>query len=189
MRPFAKLLLTSICLLILTAPTWAQVDEFGQVDTLVVETAKIDDLHWSINISVINDESLIAMSVPLKISSGLNQIVADSCIYTGGRVEHFNIRAFRADTAIQCVTLGMMASLAGGDVSLAPGRGRIATIFVSSLIDEPITDLTVDTTTTQPNNTLEMIADSVQNGQKMELTVETMKKRKIVPVFVARKSQ
>ncbi len=164
----------------------AQTDHFGAVDTVWAEVTKIDDLNWSIHISYFNDENVIAMSVPLKMKAGLNRIVADSCIFTGGRVEHFSRLAFRADTSIQCVTLGMMASLTASGKTLSPGKGRLATIFVSSIIDEPIKNLKVDTTTTNPNNILEIIADSVQGDSTK---IKDMKKRTIYPAFVIKQSK
>ncbi|UCC43212.1 MAG: hypothetical protein JSU65_08670 [Candidatus Zixiibacteriota bacterium] len=183
-------LLTLLCLSVLVpGAASSQTDSFGAVDTVWAEVSKIDSLNWSINVSFFNDESVVGMSVPLKMKAGLNRIVADSCIYTGGRAEHFNVRAFRADTAIQCVTLGMIASLTSSKKTLPPGRGRLATIFVSSLIDEPIEDLSVDTTTTNPNNQLEVIADSVQGPPENPTKVTDWTQRKIIPVFVARKSE
>lgn len=184
-----KFLIGLALLLILPVAGSAQVDGFGAVDTLFVEVSKIDQLNWTINVNYFNDESIIGMSVPLKMSSGLVRIVADSCIYTGGRVEHFNVRAFRADTAIQCVTLGMIASLSSVKKRLIPGRGRLATVFVSSVDNEPMEFLKVDTTTTHPNNSLEVIADSVQGDPPDSAKIYSMTERRIVPAFVFKESE
>jgi len=180
----AKSLSALALLLLLPAAGSAQQDAFGAIDTVWAEIAKIDSLNWSVNLSYFNDEAVVGMSIPLKLSAGLNRIIADSCISAGGRVEEFDIRAFRADTAIQCVTLGMIASLSGKRKCLLPGKGRLATIFISSIDDKPIEKLTVDTTTTHPHNSLEVIADSVQ-GEKSDTTrITDMSMRTIIPIFL-----
>ena len=189
MRFTAKLISGTLLLLMLPLVASAQVDGFGSQDTLFVETAKIDAQNWSINVSYVNDQSIVGMSVPLKLAAGMVRIVADSCVYTGGRVEHFGVRAFRPDTAIQCVTLGMIASLSADGRKLVPGKGRLATVFVSSIEDEPIEFLSVDTTTTHPNNSLEVIADSVQGEPPDSSKIYDMAERKIVPVVFVVKNE
>src|SRR3989304_3074451 len=111
MRSTAKYVAAAVLLMSLPMTIRAQKDAFGTVDTVWAEIAKIDSYNWSINVSYFNDQPVVGMSIPLKMTAGLNRIVADSCIYRGGRAEHFAVRAFRADTAIQCVTLGMIGSL------------------------------------------------------------------------------
>ncbi len=172
-------------LLMIPAAVSAQQDAFGAIDTVWAEVAKVDNHNWSVNVLYFNDEAVVGLSIPLKLSAGLNRIVADSCIYKGGRVEHFNFRAFRADTAVQCATLGMIASLGAKTKTLLPGKGRLATIYVSSIEDKPIEKLTVDTTTTHPHNALEVIADSVQADSSDTAKITDMTKRTIIPVFIA----
>ena len=58
------------------------------------------------------------------------------------------------DTSIQCVTLGMIASLSPTPRKLTAGSGRVATVFVSSLEQKPIENLSIDTTLTRPGNRL-----------------------------------
>ncbi|MBU8932909.1 MAG: hypothetical protein KOO62_02770 [candidate division Zixibacteria bacterium] len=148
-----------LTILILPSISSAQVDHFGVVDTIYADVAKINDANWSITINYTNDEAILGLSVPLKLTAGAVKIVADSAVYVGGRVEHFAYKSFRPDTVIQCVTLGMIANLGPTKNVLAAGRGRLATIFVSSLGGKTIEKLGVDTTTTSPNNSLMVIAD------------------------------
>jgi len=152
-----------VCLLALPTLTCAQTDAFGAPDTVYAEVAKVDNGTWTITVSCFNDEPLVGISVPIKMAAGMNKIVADSAVYTGGRVveANFNTARYRADTAIQCVTLGMLANIGPTDNQLAPGKGRLATIYVSSIEDKPIESLTIDTTTTD-RNTLMMIAHDSQ---------------------------
>ncbi|MEA3297461.1 MAG: hypothetical protein U9R56_06315, partial [candidate division Zixibacteria bacterium] len=97
--------------LLLPVLSLAQVDEFGKPDTLYADLARIDKTNWKIEISMTNDQFVEALSVPFKLSAGEIRIVGDSAIYTGGRIEDFDFKGFRADTAVQCVTMGMMANL------------------------------------------------------------------------------
>ncbi len=148
-----------LTLLFMPAISSAQVDHFGVVDTIYADVARIDDANWSVTVLYSNDEAILGLSVPFKLSAGAVKIVADSASYVGGRVEHFAYKSFRPDTVIQCVTLGMIANLGPSKNILAAGRGRLATIFVSSVDGEPIEKLMVDTTTTSPNNSLMVVAD------------------------------
>jgi hypothetical protein len=162
----------------------AQTDKFGKPDTLYAEVGKIDPMHWTITVSYTNDEYVLGLSVPLIMKAGLNHIVADSAVFIGGRVSHFAYNAFRADTAIQCVLLGMISSTGGAKKRLDPGSGRIATIFVSSLDKKPIEKLTVDTTTVHPQNSLLAIADSVQGTPPDTTVTSDIQATQIVPAFV-----
>ncbi len=183
MRKTMKKLLIAACLMLLPVAASAQLDNFGYVDTLYVEASKINDANWSITVSYSNDQSIVGMSIPLKMTAGLNRIVADSAIYTGGRVEHFAYKGFRPDTAIQCVTLGLLANLGPTQNTLTPGQGRLVTVFVSSLEDKPIEKLAVDTTTTHPNNSLMVIAAQVTpKGDTIQIQEHIQ--REIRPHFV-----
>jgi hypothetical protein len=167
--------------------TSAQTDPFGKPDTVYAEVAMINSNTWTITVSYTNDENIVGLAIPLKMTAGLNRIVADSAIYTGGRAAHFSYLGFRPDTAIQCITLGMIANLAPTNKTLAPGSGRVVTVYVSSLEDKPIETLEVDTTTTNPNNTLMAIADSLQGTAPDTTRIIDMSQRTIVPAFVFRR--
>ncbi len=179
------LLLSSV--VILPAVAAAQVDAFGKTDTVYAEMEKVSSNSWTITINCTNDESIVGLSVPLRMTAGMTRVVADSAIYTGGRVETFDYKGMRADTAIQCVTLGMIANLGPTHKTLEPGSGRLVTIFVSSLDKKPIEKLDVDTTTTNPNNSLMVIASNVQGGATPDtIPIADRKKTEIRPAFVVK---
>lgn len=191
MKRVANYLLILSIMIICPTIALAQVDGFGITDTVYADLARIDAQNWSITINVTNDEEIEGLSIPLKMTAGMIRIVADSAIYTGGRVEKFSYIGFRADTAIQCVTLGMMANLGPTRNYLPRGSGRLVTIFVSSLKDEPIEKLTVDTTTTQPNNFLMIIANPYQYEEDRVDTIPLSEREiiKILPAFIVRYSE
>jgi len=163
-------------------------DRVGKPDTVYAEVGSIDPINWTITVSVANDEPVVGISVPLRMTAGLNRIVADSAIFTGGRIAHFAQRFFRADTAIQCVLIGGIANMGGPRVQLTPGVGRIVTIFVSSLEKKPLEKLNVDTTTVNPSNSLQIVADSILGAAPDSPRID-QKDRLIVPVFVVRKAK
>lgn len=183
----AKKTLLVLSFLLVPMMVSAQVDGYGKPDTIFAELAKINDLNWSITISYSNDQQVVGLAVPLKMTAGPVRIVADSAIYTGGRVETFAFKTSRADTAIQCVTLGMIANLGPTHNFLAAGSGRLVTVFVSALDKQPIEKLMVDTTTTNPNNSLMVIADKIQGADTS--SYEDMEKLKILPAFVVKQSK
>ena len=163
-------------------------DRVGKPDTVYAEIGSINPNTWTITVSVVNDEPIVGISVPLRMTAGLNKIVADSAIFTGGRIANFSQRFFRADTAIQCVLVGGIANMGGPRVQMTAGSGRIATIFVSSLEKKPLEKLTVDTTTVNPANSLQMVSDSMLGASPDSPKIE-QKDRLIVPVFVVRQSK
>jgi len=178
-----------LALFVLTAGTAsAQIDNFGQTDTIYIETAPIDDHTWVIHVLFTNDEYIDALTVPLKMSAGETRIIGDSAVYTGGRVEHFDLKGFRADTAIQCVTMGLMGSMSQEEKALSPGKGRLVTVFVSSVDDVPFDELTVDTTITHPSNSLMAVAQRTQPGEE-QITVEEFENCRIIPALVITRSE
>ena len=177
--------------LLLPVVSSAQVDYFGIPDTIYADIARIDSANWSITVNYTNDENIAGLSVPFKLSAGPVKIVADSTSYVGGRVEHFTYKSFRPDTAIQCVTLGMIANLGPTKNVLSPGKGRLATIFVSSFDGQSIEKLNVDTTTTNPNNSLMVVADRKElEALKADSLPSNLDRRiSIYPAFVVRYSK
>jgi hypothetical protein len=84
----------------------------------------------------------------------------------------------------------MIANLGPTQIYLNPGNGRLVTIFVSSIDKEPIEKLKVDTTTTQPNNSLMAMASRIQRGEIIDtIPFERRKDMEIIPAFVIRQPE
>jgi len=170
--------------------SWGQIDAFGIPDTLYADLSRIDDHNWKMDISYTNDEWVAALSIPLRLDGGKVRLIGDSAVYTGGRAETFDYTGFRADTAIQCVLMGLIANLGPNQKSLPPGKGRLVTVFVSTPDKTPITDMTVDTTFFRPNNHLMVIAQRIQPGDPPDtLGLDRETDKQITPVFVVRKPE
>jgi len=156
-----KLFLSIVMLLLMSLPAMAQKDSFGKVDTILAESYKIDDTNWAVNITVFNDEEILALSLPLKLDAGKTKVFADSTVFKGGRADHFRVKNSRSDTVTQCVTIGLINDIGVSVPPMSPGRGRVATIFVSSIDGGEIDYLNVDTTTTPPGNIMQMVKPKV----------------------------
>ena len=187
MKFIAKALTCLVCLALVPIAANAQTDPFGAPDTVWADVSRIDDQTMAITISFFNDEYVVGLAVPLKLDAGTTKIVADSAIYTGGRVDEANwaYPGFRPDTAIQCVTLGMIANIGPTDNRLYAGKGRVATIYVSSLDGNKIENFTVDTTTTSPGNTLMAVSHRFQGEPPDTVTVDVTG-RTIFPEWIVR---
>lgn len=182
-------LMLAAALMLLPMAVMADEAQFKAPDTVFADLARLDDNTWSITISCFNDEDIVGVAVPFKMDAGMTKVVADSAVYKGGRVDGWSYLGFRPDTAIQCVTLGMVASAGPNDVFLAPGSGRLVTVFVSSVDDKPVEDLMIDTTTTEPSNTLVMIARRDASIPADSLTPAKFNERLMTPVWVVRKEK
>ena len=190
MNLLVKTTLTIAMLLLISSAASAQIDNFGVLDTVYADVAKIDDQNWSVTVSYTNDQRVVGMTIPIRFDAGDIPVVADSASYRGGRVTRFTYRGFRPDTTIQSVTMGLIADLGPTKNSLLPGRGRLVTVFVSSLDGQPVPELIVDTTTTPPANSLLVIADRVQDTENSEeIPIENRRILQIKPAWVVRQSQ
>lgn len=151
------LLPTLAILLLFSASLTAQQDPFGKIDTIYAEVYNIDNRNWGVNISMVNDEEILALSIPLTFTAEKTRVIADSTIFKGGVVEDFRVKHARVDTSTQCVTLGLINDIGVSIPPVPPGKGRVATIFVSSPDGKDIKILKVDTTTTPPGNTFQIV--------------------------------
>jgi hypothetical protein len=187
MKPIAFALLGLTCLLLLPLTSQAGQDRFGVVDTIYADVAVINGTTATVTVSYFNDENVVGLQIPFKMDAGMNKIVADSAIYTGGRIAEakWAYPGFRPDTAIQCVTLGMIANIGPTDNKLTPGTGRLVTVFISSLEDKKIENFTIDTTTVARGVSLMAVADLIQ-GNPPDSVKMTMIERQIKPAWVIR---
>ena len=187
MKPIAKAIFGLTCLLTLPIAVLAGQDRFGAVDTIYADVAYVNETTVSVTLSYFNDEDVVGLQIPFKMDAGMNKVVADSAVYTGGRIAEskWAYPGFRPDTSIQCVLLGMMANVGPTNYKLTPGNGRIVTVYVSSLEDKKIENFTIDTTTVSRGVSLMSVADqppaAKDDAAKMEMI-----DRQIKPAWVVR---
>ncbi|MFH2036227.1 MAG: hypothetical protein ABIJ45_07485 [Candidatus Zixiibacteriota bacterium] len=153
-----SIILVATLILAMSTAVFAQSDPFGKTDTIYAEAYRIDDKNWAVNVSLFNDEEIMALSIPFVFSGGMTKVVADSTVYTGGLVEAFRVKQSRVDTTTQCLTIGLISDVGVSVPPIPPGKGRIATVFVSALDGSKLETLKVDTTTTPPGNNLQLVS-------------------------------
>lgn len=190
MKVLTKGLFVVLALLPLTGLAQPNPDTFGAPDTLYAQVARLDENTMTVTLSYTNDENIVGLQIPLKMHAGDNMLVADSAVFTGGRLAEakWSELRFRPDTSIQCVTLGLMASISPAPVVLPPGRGRIATLYISSLEQKKIQNFTIDTTTTHPGLYLMAMTD-ITLGKGADTTRLSIHERQIIPQWVIKKSE
>ena len=136
-------------------------DPIGERDTLFLEVNRLGDRNWSVNVSYFSDIELFGLSIPLRFTAGLDKVLIDSTIYAGGKAEHFEYKIARPDSAIQCLTMGLIAAFNPYAKPLEAGTGRLATVFLHAEGEGVAPPLIVDTTTTAPSNSLMYIKNSL----------------------------
>lgn len=196
MKHFVSALLAVLCLMTMSLqaqqadinPVALNSDPYGAPDTVFAEVAMINDTQASVTLSFYNDEEIVGLAIPLKLTAGLNKLVADSAVFTGSRVEDWNFLKFRVDTTVQCITLGLIANMGPTNRKMTAGMGRVATVFLSSLEDKKIEGLKVDTTTTHPTNYLQCVTDMVI-GTPPDTIRPDLSDRQFTPVWVVRYSK
>lgn len=154
-----KLLISAIAILLLMSGNLlAQDDKYGEVDTLYAVSYPTEDgKTWAVDVSMFNDDSIMALSVPLTFSDGKNRVVVSSWSFEGTVVQDFRVKHVRVDTSTQCVTIGLINDVGVSVPPVPPGKGLIAKLFITSLDDKKIKSLKVDTTTTPPSNNLQFV--------------------------------
>lgn len=188
-----RLKLLTVCAVVTLLGTAAQAQIadtlFGKNDTVYVDLTEIKPGQWSLGINYSNKHPLQAVSVPLKYNAGLAKLIADSAVFAGGRAEAWAFKGFRCDTAIQVVTLGMIANLGQNTKNtLNAGSGRLVTVFLHAADGKP-GPLVIDTCTSYPNNTLQAVGDfsnlNLKEGEA--ITADMVTKLTITPSFIIRK--
>ncbi len=137
-------------------------DPLGQRDTLHLSVESTGENSWMVDVGCFNDEELFGLSIPLKFTSGLRRVYIDSTIFTGGRVDYFQVKLARADTAIQRLTIGLIAALSPNAKILDSGNGSLAKVYLHA--EGEGKGLKVDTTTTAPQNSLLFIYSDMKEG-------------------------
>jgi hypothetical protein len=137
-------------------------DPLGVRDTLHLNVESTGEDSWMVDVACYNDEELFGLSIPLRFTSGLRRVYIDSTIFTGGRVDYFQVKLARADTAIQRLTIGLIAALSPDAKVLDSGNGSLAKVYLHA--EGEGKGLKVDTTTTAPQNSLLFIYSDMKDG-------------------------
>lgn len=110
--------------------------------------------HYLIELRLINDQPLAAITFPLLIEAAKTKMMYDSISFAKTRAEFCAVKIPNADTAEQKFNLGILASMTPPLKYIEPGEGPIARLYFTSKDKTSLQDIMVDTTFFPPSNHL-----------------------------------
>jgi hypothetical protein len=151
-------------LYLLSSWAFAQRDPFGKPDTCRIVTFQDEKKNQVMaSVSIFNDEELAALTLPFLYGNGGTPIRCDSVKFHETRVEYFDMKIQRIDTAKQAVLLGLLPDLAGQKPPLKKGDGEVARIYFTLKKGAKFEDFFLDTTLMRPFNRLKFVGPEVRS--------------------------
>jgi hypothetical protein len=138
-------------------------DNFGKVDTCRIVVSQDEKSNQVIaSVSVLNDEELAALTLPLRYGNGKTPIRCDSVRFRGTRSEYFSMKTQLVDTVEQTVLIGLIADMSGSKPPLEKGDGEVARLHFSVDKNKKFKDFFMDTTWIKPYNLLKFVTPDVK---------------------------
>jgi len=140
----------------------ARDDPFGIPDTLTIGSIEAEpNSSLSIPVFLFNDEQLMGMTIPLKLTGNITDITCDSIIFNPNRTENLDFVNALIDNDNKSFLLGIIPSLDSSQIHFEPDTGLLCEIFITigDVWDSEIETLT--TAQLPPFNTLKFVGDSI----------------------------
>jgi len=140
----------------------ARDDPFGIPDTLTIGSIEAEpNSSLSIPVFLFNDEQLMGMTVPLKLTGDLTNITCDSIIFNPNRTDNLDFVNALIDNDNKSFLLGIIPSLDSSQIHFEPDTGLLCEIFITigDVWESEIETLT--TAQLPPFNTLKFVGDSI----------------------------
>jgi hypothetical protein len=115
------------------------------------------------SVLVSNNEELSALTLPFRYGNGDIPIQCDSIKFDKTRVEYFEMKIQRVDTANQTILLGLLPDFAGKKPPLKKGDGEVARIYFTLKKGAKFQDFFLDTTLIRPFNRLKFVTPEVKS--------------------------
>jgi hypothetical protein len=110
--------------ILLVAPALVSAADMGNRDVLEFGEPKwTSDNEFTVPISVVHDENLVAMDIPLEWSKG---VTLTSVSFDDTRVDYFDAKIANIDAENNKVVIGLISMVYGHKEALKPGNGTIA---------------------------------------------------------------
>lgn len=110
--------------ILLMAPALVSAADMGNRDVFKFGEPKwISDNEFTVPISVVHDENLVAMDIPLEWSKG---VTLTSVSFEKSRVDYFDAKIANIDAENNRVVIGLISMVYGQKEALKPGDGAIA---------------------------------------------------------------
>ncbi|MGH8003441.1 MAG: hypothetical protein ACRECJ_01795 [Limisphaerales bacterium] len=112
-------------------------DTIGGVDTLFLEMKKgAKEGEWVLHFNILNDESLFAMSFPIRNDSLL---AFDSISLAGTRIDFFQTKMVnKSPTVANTITVGLFSALNPEAPPLPPGNGLVMKMYFKAPASRPV---------------------------------------------------
>lgn len=125
-------------------------DTLGKVDTLFLDLKKgAKEGEWVLNFNVFNDESLFALSFPVRHDSLL---AFDSISLAGTRIDFFQTKLVnKSPTVPNVVVVGLFSALSPDAPPMPPGNGLVMKMFFKAPASRPISIRSVATINMPPS--------------------------------------
>jgi hypothetical protein len=139
-----------------------------------VVTPATGENQFQLDLFVTNSDSVAGMPIAVRIFADQSKMYFDSVSYTGGRVEHFQLKTQNADSVEQTLLLGLIADLSGSVPSLGPGTGKALTLFYTAESPIQAQDVKIEEVVVPPANRLEfnVLRDGRVSSVTPQLVVE-----------------
>ena len=125
-------------------------EEIHKEDSLIIEkTASVKDGNMAVKIDFVNDWELAAVTIPIKVEG--QGVKIDSISFAGSRVEYLKTRPVTIAKDGSKVVFGAICMT---EDYIAPGRGLLATVYISGSDSSKSKNVMVDTTTIHPASLL-----------------------------------
>jgi hypothetical protein len=150
-------------LLCVLVPAVLVAADLGKRDVFKLgEAAWISESEVTVPISILHDEKLAAMDIPLEWSDG---VTLTEVSFAETRVDYFDIKIANIDEANNRVLIGLISMVFGPKDELEAGDGDIA--YLTFRVDDAeITEFEVTPfTTTNPGHNLSFVYNDWSNGK------------------------
>lgn len=150
-------------MILFSASTFAQEDEFGKPDTCRVVVVQDQKTGRAVaHVSVFNDEDVAALTLPFRYGDGSTPVRCDSVRFWNTRCQSFDMRTELIDTVKQTVLVGLIADMTGKKPPLEKGDGEVAKIYFTFSTSQRFQDFVMDTTWVKPFNVLKLVTPDVK---------------------------
>ncbi|MEE9442174.1 MAG: hypothetical protein V3V99_05860 [candidate division Zixibacteria bacterium] len=144
MKSLNNISVLAICIFMLISISWAG-DENGP-DSLIIEKFSFDENGKAVaDFVIINDQDLAAVTIPMILRG--EGVAIDSVSFAGGRFEYLQMLPVTVAENKLSVVFGAIVVT---EEYVAPGRGLLAKMYLSSDTAKKDISCVIDTTTVEP---------------------------------------
>jgi len=153
----------AILICVLVAPALVNAADMGKRDVFRFGDAEwISENEITVDISVIHDENLVAMDIPLEWSKGVTLTKVE---FADTRVDYFDAKIANIDEENSRVLIGLISMVYGPKDALEPGDGVIAQLTFT-VDDATLEEFEINSfVTSNPGHKLSLVYNNFSGGK------------------------